>query len=400
MTRPISSWFRRAAQKVESWNYSVTHGPERLFFEDQLVRVTSHRFHLDEATTLLLNCASAGMRILVERAKIGPGSITLALVASIFAAVCSLYLLRTQPAALFALIARQTEPGVLAAGIGGTVLLISVVFMLLRLTSSRTYYEVYLDSPTGPCPVLYVADESYATQILQAVRAAIQHKEMEASRITAERAEMERVAVERRGQAEARRAVAASRSAAGAAARREWIRREAEARQARRKQEESDRARREQEQRETAAASPGNQAGSAGERRADHAAGPDAEQFRRAAAEAQRRAASAEHELREERRRRQEAEAAAERAKAQGSAGPGARDIAADFLGNPTKDKAYAVLGLRPGAPEADVHNAYKKLSLVFHPDRVSGLGDALRLEAEDRMKAINRARDILVGKR
>ncbi|KAL2264320.1 hypothetical protein VTK26DRAFT_7286 [Humicola hyalothermophila] len=45
---------------------------------------------------------------------------------------------------------------------------------------------------------------------------------------------------------------------------------------------------------------------------------------------------------------------------------------------------AYAVLGLKPGVPESDIKNAYRKKSLLIHPDKTK---NPLAPEAFDRLK-------------
>lgn len=54
-----------------------------------------------------------------------------------------------------------------------------------------------------------------------------------------------------------------------------------------------------------------------------------------------------------------------------------------------TRDEAYAVLGLRPGASDADIRAAYTRLMRAAHPD--SGGSDWLAAR-------INQARDVLLG--
>jgi hypothetical protein len=57
--------------------------------------------------------------------------------------------------------------------------------------------------------------------------------------------------------------------------------------------------------------------------------------------------------------------------------------------GSMSKDEAYAVLGLKPGATESDVRSAHKRLMKDFHPDR--GGSDYLAAK-------INAAKDVLIG--
>lgn len=60
---------------------------------------------------------------------------------------------------------------------------------------------------------------------------------------------------------------------------------------------------------------------------------------------------------------------------------------------NPLQD-AYDELGIRPTATDDEVRAAYKRLALLYHPDRVANLDEAVRSEAERRFKRINEARD------
>jgi DnaJ like chaperone protein len=54
----------------------------------------------------------------------------------------------------------------------------------------------------------------------------------------------------------------------------------------------------------------------------------------------------------------------------------------------------YAVLGLEPGADLETIKKAYRRLSMKYHPDKVSHLGDEFRSVAEEKMKEINSAYD------
>ena len=55
----------------------------------------------------------------------------------------------------------------------------------------------------------------------------------------------------------------------------------------------------------------------------------------------------------------------------------------------------YTVLGLSPGASSDEVKTAYRKLAKKYHPDLNPG-----SVEAEQKMKEINEAYDIIVSGR
>lgn len=56
------------------------------------------------------------------------------------------------------------------------------------------------------------------------------------------------------------------------------------------------------------------------------------------------------------------------------------------------RDDPYAVLGLTPEASQAEVEQAYRRLISQYHPDRMTGVADELRKQAEVRAGEINRA--------
>ena len=59
-------------------------------------------------------------------------------------------------------------------------------------------------------------------------------------------------------------------------------------------------------------------------------------------------------------------------------------------------DEALATLGLARGASAEEIKRAWRRLSLENHPDRVTHLGEEFRQLAEERMRAINAAYDVL----
>ena len=64
--------------------------------------------------------------------------------------------------------------------------------------------------------------------------------------------------------------------------------------------------------------------------------------------------------------------------------------------GRGTVDGAFAELGLSRGATAAEIKQTWRKLSLENHPDRVAHLGEEFRKLAEERMRRINAAYDVL----
>lgn len=56
------------------------------------------------------------------------------------------------------------------------------------------------------------------------------------------------------------------------------------------------------------------------------------------------------------------------------------------------EDRYYETLGLAPGAAFEQIKSAYRKLSMQYHPDKVTHLGEEFRRVAEEKMKEINEA--------
>lgn len=69
---------------------------------------------------------------------------------------------------------------------------------------------------------------------------------------------------------------------------------------------------------------------------------------------------------------------------------PGRRDMGGAAAGAMTKDEAYQILGLEPGAEDAAVRSAHRTLMKKFHPDH----GGTSYLAAR-----INQAKDTILGK-
>ncbi|MFQ3247984.1 MAG: hypothetical protein ACI9SP_004643 [Arenicella sp.] len=60
------------------------------------------------------------------------------------------------------------------------------------------------------------------------------------------------------------------------------------------------------------------------------------------------------------------------------------------------RDKALAVLGLKPNATMKEAKRARSKLMNLYHPDKLAGLPEGRRKQAEDEAKKINVAWDFL----
>ena len=61
-----------------------------------------------------------------------------------------------------------------------------------------------------------------------------------------------------------------------------------------------------------------------------------------------------------------------------------------------TRDEALGVLGLEAGATPAEIAAAHRELAQMLHPDKF-GANKRLRARAEQQMKRINEARDVLL---
>jgi DnaJ like chaperone protein len=57
-----------------------------------------------------------------------------------------------------------------------------------------------------------------------------------------------------------------------------------------------------------------------------------------------------------------------------------------------SESQYYEILGLEPGATPEQIKNAYRKLSMQYHPDKVAYLGEEFRRVAEEKMKELNEA--------
>ena len=56
----------------------------------------------------------------------------------------------------------------------------------------------------------------------------------------------------------------------------------------------------------------------------------------------------------------------------------------------------YRILELQPGADQAEIRAAYRRLAARYHPDKVAHLGEDFQALAEKKFKAIQSAYDML----
>ena len=59
----------------------------------------------------------------------------------------------------------------------------------------------------------------------------------------------------------------------------------------------------------------------------------------------------------------------------------------------------YHILGLKPGAPTAEIRAAYHHAAQAYHPDKVAHLGPELRELAQKKFIEIQKAYDTLIDK-
>ena len=57
---------------------------------------------------------------------------------------------------------------------------------------------------------------------------------------------------------------------------------------------------------------------------------------------------------------------------------------------------AYDILGMAGDASDAEIKKAYRALAIMYHPDKVSSLGDEAIRQATETMKQINQAWNIV----
>ena len=58
----------------------------------------------------------------------------------------------------------------------------------------------------------------------------------------------------------------------------------------------------------------------------------------------------------------------------------------------PDNDKYYTILEVTPAASNEEIKKAYRQMAIKHHPDKVSHLGDDVRIAAEQKFKMVNEA--------
>lgn len=56
----------------------------------------------------------------------------------------------------------------------------------------------------------------------------------------------------------------------------------------------------------------------------------------------------------------------------------------------------FSVLGIKPNANEDDIKKAYKRLSNRFHPDKLLGVSDDEKVQAEAQLQRVKNAYEVL----
>ena len=56
----------------------------------------------------------------------------------------------------------------------------------------------------------------------------------------------------------------------------------------------------------------------------------------------------------------------------------------------------FSALGIKPSANEDDIKKAYKRLSNQFHPDKLLGVSEEDKVEAEIRLQRVKKAYEVL----
>ena len=66
----------------------------------------------------------------------------------------------------------------------------------------------------------------------------------------------------------------------------------------------------------------------------------------------------------------------------------------------PNNDSNYKILGIEPSATDEEVKKAYRKMAIMYHPDKVATLGEDVQKAAEEKFKAISQAYEAICKER
>ena len=66
----------------------------------------------------------------------------------------------------------------------------------------------------------------------------------------------------------------------------------------------------------------------------------------------------------------------------------------------PNNDSNYRILGISPSATDEEVRKAYRKMAIMYHPDKVATLGEDVQKAAEEKFKAISQAYEAICKER
>ena len=66
----------------------------------------------------------------------------------------------------------------------------------------------------------------------------------------------------------------------------------------------------------------------------------------------------------------------------------------------PNNDSNYKILGIEPSATDEEVRKAYRKMAIMYHPDKVATLGEDVQKAAEEKFKAISQAYEAICKER
>lgn len=66
----------------------------------------------------------------------------------------------------------------------------------------------------------------------------------------------------------------------------------------------------------------------------------------------------------------------------------------------PNNDSNYRILGISSTATDDEVKKAYRKMAVMYHPDKVATLGEDIQKAAEEKFKAISQAYEAICRER